>query len=108
MLLRQKKGVRLDLDIRMRPALLAVEKVWDALGPNPVATAGRDGEHGCRSLHYYGLAFDVGTVSRGLSANEAAWAARELKSLLDDRGFDIVLHESHIHIEYDPHPGDVL
>lgn len=94
------------LDIRMRPALLACEKVIPGYGKihnmdiDFVITCGLDGVHSAGSLHYYGLAIDVRT--RDLKAiNVDIWAVvHELQSILGS-SFNVVHHSTHIHIEYD-------
>jgi len=97
-----KQGVNLQgLDIKIRPALVVAEKVYQAHGRELVITAGMDGTHSAGSLHYYGLAIDCRT--RYFSSEEAKVVANELREKLRkiDKRFDVVLHSSHIHIEYD-------
>ena len=57
-----KDGVILQgLDIKMRPALIAADKIWRDYGQELVVTGGLDGTHSAGSLHYYGLALDLRT-----------------------------------------------
>lgn len=99
-----KQGVILaGLDIRMRPALIAAERVWKEYGqPEGVTiTCGLDGTHSAGSFHYYGLAVDCRT--RYWDDMTTADVAQRLRYLLGG-DFDVVIHSSHIHIEYDPTP----
>ena len=64
-----------------------------------VITSATDGKHGPHSHHYKGFALDFRTrhVPEG-------WHARLHKRLQDALGpeFQVVLHKTHIHVEYDP------
>jgi len=94
-----KSGVNMaGLDIRMRPALIAAEKIWKDLGQELVVTSALDGTHSAGSLHYYGRALDFRT--RDFTDNEEKSAVKRLRR---DAGedFDVVLEKSHIHCEYD-------
>ena len=93
-----KAGANIQgLDIKMRSVLIAADKIWKSLGRELVITAGLDGEHSAGSLHYYGLAVDMRT--RYFSESEKQTAAKRLREVLGC-GFDIVLHSTHIHVEY--------
>jgi hypothetical protein len=96
-----KEGAILQgLDIRMRPALIEANKVWHSYGQELVVTAGLDGAHSAGSLHYYGLALDLRT--RYFDNDTQTEVAIELrKKLAGYFYFDVILHESHIHVEYD-------
>ena len=98
-----KDGVILaGLDIKMRPALMAADYIWKLHDQELVVTAGLDGAHSAGSLHYYGLALDLRTR---YFEDDGAEAAVELQYELDKLcrgGYDVVLHSSHIHVEYDP------
>jgi len=96
-----KEGASLQgLDIKMRPALIAANKVWGLNGKELVVTAGLDGTHSAGSLHYYGLALDLRT--RYFEDETKVKVASELKKELAKYFyFDVVLHGSHIHVEYD-------
>jgi len=95
-----KKSANIQgIDLRLRPALIAAEKVWYEYGHELVITSGLDSTHSAGSLHYYGLAIDCRT--RYFQKNKHRLIARDLKQLLADN-FDVVLHNDHIHIEYDP------
>lgn len=87
------------IDIKIRPALIAADRIWKEHGQELVITSGLDGAHSAGSLHYYGLAIDCRT--RYFTSETKCLVADKLKlSLSND--FDIVVHGSHIHIEYDP------
>ncbi len=60
----------------------------------------RDGVHIAGSLHYDGYAFDFSHKrSRGLAPVPTAY--RELKEDLGP-GYDVVVEETHVHVEWDP------
>lgn len=67
-----------------------------------------DGEHGARSLHYAGRAFDART--KDLSPETELLFYAQCKQALALQGFDVVLEHNprHLHIEYDPKPGEHL
>ena len=94
-----KKGVILSgLDIRMRPALIAADIIWKQHKKKLCITCGLDGAHSAGSMHYYALAIDC--RSRYFKKKgEAQLVARELREELGS-SFDVVVHSSHIHIEY--------
>lgn len=101
-----KNGVILaGLDIRMRPALIAADKIWKKYGQELVITAGLDGAHSAGSLHYYGRALDMRInyydKDGVLQQFNKVMAADELDHELGP-DFDVVLHTTHIHVEYDP------
>jgi hypothetical protein len=62
-------------------------------------TAGEDGKHKHNSLHYKGLALDFRTrhVPPGLRP-----ALAEAVRLALGPQFDVVLHSTHLHVEFDP------
>jgi hypothetical protein len=88
------------LQPEMRPAMKAVGWIWEDYGQEAVITCARDGMHSAGSLHYYGLAIDV--RNRYFTADQKKAVMGELKSELHPKGFDVIQHKSHIHIEYDP------
>ena len=95
-----KSGVILNgLNINMRKVLILADKLWAENGQELVITAGLDGAHSPGSLHYYGLALDLRTRYFDLRTQEII-AQRLSDGLGDD--YDVVLHRSHIHVEYDP------
>lgn len=98
----------------MRQAILLADTLWKHKGHELVITSARDGEHGPASWHYFGLAFDCRT--RYFTIEQAKELEVALRNALP--GFDIVNHDGvdgsgnrlsscHIHIEYDPKPGEL-
>ena len=93
-----KKGVNLEgLDIRMRPVLIAAEKIWKKYKQGLVVTA-RGGLHSAGSLHYYGLALDF--RNRDFTPKTKITVAEELQKVLGS-SFQVISHSTHIHVEYD-------
>ncbi len=86
------------LDIRMRPALIAADKIWKDLGQELVITSGLDSTHSAGSLHYYGRALDFRT--RYFCENDRHLAAVKLRKEAGEQ-YDVVEHSTHIHIEFD-------
>ena len=62
-------------------------------------TSGSDGVHGPNSLHYQGKALDFRT--RTLTASQKQAVFLSLTAALGTQ-FDVVLEDTHIHIEFDP------
>jgi hypothetical protein len=89
-------GVRTE----MLFATMAVESVFSTYGLEAVITSAIDGEHSPGSLHYTGSALDYRTrfFATRADAEEAAGEVRE--ALGPD--FDVVLEDTHLHIEFDP------
>jgi len=95
-----KDGVIIaGLQIEMRKALVAADKIWKDLGEELVITAGLEGAHSAGSLHYYGYALDL--RSRYFDEASKMYAVDTLQTELGD-DYDVVSHSSHIHVEYDP------
>ena len=97
-----KAGANLQgLDIRVRPILVEAEKIWLSLGQELVVTCGLDGTHSAGSLHYYGLAVDLRI--NYFTDEEKEIVAHALRNALKkiDKRFDVYLHSTHIHGEYD-------
>ena len=95
-----KEGVNIQgLDIRMRTVLIAAEKLWEIYGHELVITSGLEGEHSAGSLHYYGLAVDFRT---NYFSREVLGKISHLLRIELGRCFDVILYETHIHVEYDP------
>ena len=64
-------------------------------------TSVREGEHMEGSLHYEGRAVDIRLPEVELPEANYMGLFYDLKHLLPE-DFDVVLEETHIHIEYDP------
>lgn len=59
-------------------------------------THGRDGRHGCGTLHYQGDAADILPMKR--------MTAHDIQTALGIRcpGIQVIEEEDHVHLEYDP------
>ena len=98
--MRSKKGAVLaGLDLRMRVVLKNANQIWSLHGQELWVTAGLNGEHSAGSLHYYGLALDF--RSRYFDKRTIERIVEELEKSLG-KNYDVVIHKSHIHVEYDP------
>ena len=95
-----KNGANIQgISYKMRKVLVHANKVWEDYGQELVITCGMDGEHSAGSLHYYGLAVDLRTNYFDNSALEQI--KHELVLALGD-DYDVFLHKTHMHVEYDP------
>ena len=98
--MRLKDGVSLN---GIKPDIIAVLStaaiIWQRHGQELVVTAGTDGKHSEGSLHYVGLALDFRTRYFGL--DQSFEVAADLRKALG-MDYDVVLHSSHWHVEYDP------
>ena len=97
-----KQGVELGL---VQPqaviALIIANQIWQQLGQDLVWTSGNE-QTDTRvpgSLHNAGQAIDLRT--RYFSASDKIQASTQLKNSLGN-SFDVVVYDTHIHIEYDP------
>lgn len=81
-------------------ALMIAEEVFRNHGSPLVVTSLTDGVHSSRSLHYSGCAVDL----RIWHLRDPKACADELRSELHD-DFDVVLEDTHIHVEWDPKEG---
>ena len=68
-------------------------------GREAIITSAKDRTHSSNSLHYKGLAIDIRTS--GLSGPDQLKLVSALQKALGD-SWDVVLEQTHIHIEYDP------
>lgn len=95
-----KDGVIMPDHITMRRVLMEAEKIWSKLGEELVVTSGKEGTHSASSYHYYGRAVDLRT--RYFSAEDAQKAFYMLADILSliDKGYAVVLHETHIHVQW--------
>jgi len=87
---------------RIGYVLAFADAIWKKHGRDLAWTAGKDGKHKVGSLHYLGRAADLRT--RYFSAMEAEEVAVELRKIIS-RDYDVVVHSTHIHVEYDPKGG---
>lgn len=98
-----RHGVVVTLVHPMWWALHVIESEWESRYNLPVlrVTRGVDGEHRHKSAHYSGRAVDLrvwGLKSQGLDLKSVAQGLQ--KELGPD--FDVVPHETHLHVEFDP------
>lgn len=98
-----KPGVSLiGLRPEMLVALQVVASVYDKYNKDCVITSCTDGTHSSGSRHYPGFALDFRT--RHLTDGQAAKIGMEIKEALGAE-FDVIIHETHIHVEFDPKKG---
>lgn len=98
-----KTGVTIaGLKIEMRRVLIKAEAIWKENGDELVITAGLDGLHSAGSLHYYGYALDLRI--RNFNKSIVPGVATKLKNMLGS-DYDVILHKTHIHVEYDKAKG---
>lgn len=88
-----------NIDVRMRPVLIAAERIWKEHGQELVVTCGLDGTHSAGSLHYYGRALDFRTHYFDIYVSQEI--VNELRAALGS-DYDVVLESDHIHVEFDP------
>jgi hypothetical protein len=81
------------------PIAHEILRQWEA---DLVITTGTDGTHMANSLHYAGYAVDLRT--RHLTSQQKEAFRRQLSEALG-RHYDVVLHKSHLHVEFDPRKG---
>lgn len=88
------------LKLPMREALIEAEKLWIKYGREEgvTVTSALDGTHTASSLHYYGYALDLRT--RYFDREQCHKLSSDLQNALRLRGFVVVLHSTHIHVEY--------
>jgi hypothetical protein len=99
-MIRFKHGV----DIRgIQPETLLALQVahgfYQELGYDVVITSALDGDHKQGSLHYSGHAIDLRT--RNLRPLDAQLLWHSIREALGS-SYDVVLEETHLHIEFDP------
>lgn len=90
-------GIRVEIIF----ALNVAQRVYDELGYELVITSGTEPEanHKPGSLHYSGAAVDLRT--RHMAEADKKRAADLLRARLGAE-FDVVLEQTHIHIEFQP------
>jgi len=87
------------LSVEILIAILAAQEVYREIGKEFVITSFLDGKHKRGSKHYIGNAFDMRT--RHLNDPQKAVVVDKLKASLTG-DYDLVLHSTHLHCEYDP------
>ena len=103
--LRIKPGVSIiGLHPAMHTAQIAACGVWGSHGFSECwITSGTEGSHSWGSRHYSGMAIDFRTVKLDKGYN---WrqVKDDLAKYLGDE-FDVVLENTHIHVEFHPKNG---
>ena len=95
-----KNGVDISrLSPAMQVANAKAAVIWHLNGQELVVTAGRDGVHMNGSKHYTGDACDYRT--RYFPEDIIYVVLSDLRTALGP-DYDVVLHDTHIHCEYDP------
>ena len=99
-----KDGVITEgLHWRMGYAWALADLLWNRHGKALVVTSGLDGVHSQGSKHYLGRAIDLRT--RYFGKDEVDVVVEDLRAALPN-GYDVVVHPTHIHVEYDPKGGE--
>lgn len=80
-------------------AVIVAFDVYDKNGYGCVITEGSGAKHGYSSEHYKGDAVDLRT--RHVANDKMKEIARVIAKNLG-KDYDVVLEETHLHIEYDP------
>ena len=95
-----KQGVRGYKEIShiMRKAVGRLHDLYASKYLDLVITSIMDGTHRADSLHYHGEAIDIRT--QGMTREELRTALSPLTTQYGGR-FDIVMHSTHTHVEYD-------
>lgn len=95
-----KKGVRAH---GIRPelvlAIMIAHQVYSDMDHEFIITSVIDGKHMRASIHYTGGAFDV----RSPASRADVYRNRIAEALGED--FDVVLEDTHIHVEWQPKVG---
>ena len=99
-MIRLKEGVKpYGIKPELMLAITVAESVFTDYGYDTTITSLSDGTHSRGSKHYVGYACDLRT--RHLT-EEHKMAIRQDLAMALGRDYDVVLEETHIHVEYDP------
>lgn len=93
--------------LKPSPEITHAMKVADNLslsvcGKEITITAILDGTHKKGSKHYEAHAFDIRTTHKRYYTTEQITDLSDLLKIALDNNYDIVIHNTHIHIEFDP------
>ncbi len=83
---------------------VAIEAARHVGADSLVMSGGREGAHSRKSKHWSGLAFDCYVTDWTLKRAQFRDALRESLPL----DYDVVLEDSHVHVEFDPEWSAVL
>lgn len=99
-MLQFKEGVQLTVTKAVNEILRGVEAVYRKFDVPCVVTSGTDGVHGEQSKHYTAEALDFRI--RDLKPEQRDALVKLCQQRLG-QGFDVVLEQNHLHVEYDDH-----
>ena len=99
-MLQFKEGVQLTVTKAINEILYGVELVYRGFQVSCVVTSGTDGVHGKESKHYTAEALDFRI--RDLKPDQRNTLVQSCKQVLG-KGFDVVLEQTHLHVEKDNH-----
>jgi hypothetical protein len=86
----------------MRKVLQEADAIWKRYGQELVVTSGLEGEHSAGSLHYYGRALDFRSrYFKDEDERREVCNALAHALFLDNNCYNVVYHDTHIHVEYD-------
>lgn len=93
--------------VKLSPEIIRAKKIADNLsrsicGKEIFITSQLDGKHSPGSKHYDGKAFDMRTVTKKYYTTEQINDITELLKIQLGNDYDVVLHDTHLHIEHDP------
>ena len=88
-----------DLNPVMAIAFTIIAHTYNRLGYSCTITSGMEGKHKEGSLHYKGRALDFRTRN---IPEEHRGTIRDAVVKAMGPDFDVVLHKTHMHVEYDP------
>jgi len=99
-----KKGVKLhSLSPQMAIATMIINQTCNDHALDCVITSGSDGKHMAHSYHYTGNALDFRHTYPGAKSPVDSTDIRIAITEKLGENFDVVVEQSHIHVEYDPH-----
>lgn len=95
-----KKGVKINgLKPEMVLAIFIIAGIYKDFGQELVVTSATDSKHGINSLHYVGYAIDIRT--HYFEKSQVKKVASVISEKLGEQ-FDVIIEETHIHVEYQP------
>lgn len=101
-MLQFKIGVQLTITEPINKILQGVEGVYRGFQVPCVVTSGSDGVHSPQSKHYSHEALDFRI--RNLKPHDRDALVQACQKVLG-QGFDVVLEQNHLHVEFDPQPS---
>tara|TARA_Y100000114_G_scaffold50443_2_gene46041 strand:- start:2717 stop:3037 length:321 start_codon:yes stop_codon:yes gene_type:complete len=97
--------VQVDFYLQILFAIIVAKEVYDKYTTDLVITSGseRSAKHSPTSLHYSGMAVDIRTRNLPEGTKEEVYSLIKEALNVD---YDVILHSTHIHIEYQPKRQD--